>query len=170
MLTFASHLDLCLVCTYGMPVADMLAHSPPLPLVIAYLNDFHASVEVEESVVLALRHRDRIRLQLPASNFQRLILAIDREFPMLEYLYFASRRDTSLIFTKAFRAPHLRPHNDEYRLSNRIAITHDTCGPCHTLTSTRPPICILLTKLFAQLALTHAPAGDTPCFFFLRFS
>jgi len=63
-----------------------------------------------------------------------------------------------------------RPHNDRYRLSNRIAIIHDTCRPRHTLTSTRPPICILLTKRFAQLALTHAPAGDTPCFFFLRFS
>jgi len=75
----------------------MLAHSPPFPLVIAYLNDYHASVEVEESIVLALRHRDRvrrIRLQLPASNLQRLILAIDGEFPMFEYLYFASRRDS----------------------------------------------------------------------------
>jgi len=54
----------------------MLGHSPPLPLVIAYLNDYHASVEVEESIVLALRHRDRvrrIRLQLPAWNLQRLI-------------------------------------------------------------------------------------------------
>src|SRR5437879_4200829 len=49
----ASHLDLCLVCTHGTPVADMLAHSPPLPLVIAYLNEVHASVEVEESIILA---------------------------------------------------------------------------------------------------------------------
>ena len=89
----------------------MLAHSPPLPLVIAYLNEVHVSVEVEESIILALQHRDRvrrIRLQLPPSNLQRLVSAIDGEFPMLEYFYFASRRDTSLIFPETFRAPHLR--------------------------------------------------------------
>jgi hypothetical protein len=89
----------------------MLAHSPPFPLVIAYLNEVHASVEVEESIILALQHRNRvrrIRLQLPPSNLQRLVLAIDGEFPMLEYFYFASSRDTSLIFPEMFRAPHLR--------------------------------------------------------------
>ena len=31
ILSSASHLRLHLVCTYGTPVADMLAHSPPLP-------------------------------------------------------------------------------------------------------------------------------------------
>ena len=30
----ASHLRLALLCTHGTPVADMLVHSPPLPLVI----------------------------------------------------------------------------------------------------------------------------------------
>ncbi len=42
----ASHLGLCLVCAYGTPVADMLAHSPPLPLVIDYVvnnDDFYAA-------------------------------------------------------------------------------------------------------------------------------
>jgi hypothetical protein len=32
----ASYLGVSLICTYGTPVADMLAHSPPLPLVIDY--------------------------------------------------------------------------------------------------------------------------------------
>ena len=32
----ASYLGVSLVCTYGTPVADMLAHSPPLPLAIDY--------------------------------------------------------------------------------------------------------------------------------------
>ena len=32
----ASYLGISLVCTYGTPVADMLAHSPPLPLIIHY--------------------------------------------------------------------------------------------------------------------------------------
>ena len=91
----------------------MLAHSPPLPLIIDYLDEVHTTAEVQESVVLALRHRDRvrrIRLQLPPRNLQRLISAIDGEFPMLEYLYFAPpfKCDERLIFPKTFRAPHLR--------------------------------------------------------------
>src|SRR5712671_2564403 len=41
----ASYLDLCLVCTYRTPVADMLAHSPPLPLVIDHLEEYYRSEE-----------------------------------------------------------------------------------------------------------------------------
>ncbi|KAI0251684.1 hypothetical protein BJV78DRAFT_1209845 [Lactifluus subvellereus] len=33
-----SHLNLHLLCTNGTPVADMLIHSPPLPLIINYRN------------------------------------------------------------------------------------------------------------------------------------
>jgi hypothetical protein len=36
ILASSSYLGLCLVCTKGTPVADMLAHSPPLPLVVDY--------------------------------------------------------------------------------------------------------------------------------------
>ena len=38
VLESASFLGLCFVCTIGTPVADMLAHSPPLPLVIGFFN------------------------------------------------------------------------------------------------------------------------------------
>src|SRR6266446_4331160 len=38
LLASTSYLGLSLVCTYGTPVADMLAHSPPLPLLIDYFN------------------------------------------------------------------------------------------------------------------------------------
>src|ERR1700733_11866291 len=51
-------LGLHLVCTYGTPVADMLAHSPPLPLIINYLDtNRDASVEDEEAILLALQNR-----------------------------------------------------------------------------------------------------------------
>ena len=43
----ASHLGLCLVCTYGTPVADMLAHSPPLPLIIDH-SDFARDMTAED--------------------------------------------------------------------------------------------------------------------------
>ena len=35
----AAYLSVSLVCTNGTPVADMLANSPPLPLVIDYFFD-----------------------------------------------------------------------------------------------------------------------------------
>ena len=116
MLGSASHLDLCLLCTYGTPVTDMLAHSPPLPLIIDYF-DFDESHDIttrdEENILLALQHHDRvrrIRLQMPIPNPRRIIVAIDGEFPMLEslFLWNPANINRSLIFPKTFQAPHLR--------------------------------------------------------------
>jgi hypothetical protein len=62
MLRSASYLGLCLVCTRGTPVADMLAHSPPLPLIIDHINqDPVTTAEDEEGILLALQHHDRVR-------------------------------------------------------------------------------------------------------------
>jgi len=52
------------------------------------------STEDEEDILLALQHRNcvqRIRLMMPILNLQKLIMAIDGQFPILEYLYIASR-------------------------------------------------------------------------------
>ena len=82
----ASYLGVCLVCTFGTPVADMLAHSPPLPLVIdCYKHD--STAEDEETINLALEQRDRvrrIRLIIPVLKMQKLIMAMDGEYPILE--------------------------------------------------------------------------------------
>ncbi|KAF8462871.1 hypothetical protein DFH94DRAFT_699704 [Russula ochroleuca] len=56
----ATYLGVSLVCTYGTPVADMLAHSPPLPLVIDYFNGDCDMTEDEEGAILALKQRDRV--------------------------------------------------------------------------------------------------------------
>ena len=80
----------------------MLAHSPPLPLIVDYLYDHikgshgimdyldnKVAAEDKEGVALALQHRNRvrrIRLQMPASIMEWFISAIDGEFPVLEYL------------------------------------------------------------------------------------
>jgi len=118
----ASHLGLCLVCTYGTPVADMLAHSPPLPLVIDYVRDNHDDnhdiyAEYEEGIILALQFRDRvhrIRLHMSVPNLEKLIPALDEEFSTLDYLYIAARTkvfmlsNTSFMLPKSFQAPHLR--------------------------------------------------------------
>ena len=84
----ASYLGLCLVCTYGMPVADMLTHSPRLPIVIDY-ESRDITPEDEEAIILALEQRGRvrrIRLDIAALKLQKLITAIDGEYPILEYL------------------------------------------------------------------------------------
>jgi hypothetical protein len=111
----ASHLDLCLLCTHGTPVADMLAHSPPLPLIIDYLDESQdITAEDEENIMLALQHHDRvrrIRLKMPILNLRKIItVAIGEEFPMLEYLYIGNLANaiTRLILPETFRAPHLQ--------------------------------------------------------------
>ena len=111
----ASHLGLCLVCTRGTPVADMLAHSPPLPLIIDYFYaDLDTTADDEEGITLALEQRDRvrrIRLQVPLPNLQKLIMAIDEEYPALEYLILAHStedKSTALTLPETLQVPHLR--------------------------------------------------------------
>jgi hypothetical protein len=109
----ASYLGLCLVCTKGTPVADMLAHSPSLPLVIDHLDEYHnIAAEDEEGTILALKQRHRVRrvrLQMPVADLQRLIVSIDEEYPILEYLLIMHRdNSTALIFSETFQASNLR--------------------------------------------------------------
>jgi hypothetical protein len=111
----ASYLDLSLVCTYGTPVADMLEHSPPLPLDIDFYEKFRdVTAEDEEGAILALKKRDRVRrvrIRIPVTGQQKLIAAMDDEYPILEYLVIGLPiEDTStiLMFPETLRAPHLR--------------------------------------------------------------
>jgi hypothetical protein len=112
ILASPSQLDLQLVCTYGTPVADMLAHSPPLPLIIFYLDtDIQTTAEDENGILLSLEHRDRVRrigLSMPASSLQKIIMALDDQFPVLERMYIHSEEDGGLILPKTFQAPLLR--------------------------------------------------------------
>jgi hypothetical protein len=92
----------------------MLAHSPPFPLIID-LDDPHRDLttEDEEGMTLALQHRDRVRcihLEIPVPSLQKLLKAIDDEFPMLEYMHIAppTEHNTRLILPPTFGAPHLR--------------------------------------------------------------
>jgi hypothetical protein len=109
----ASYLGLCLVCTMGTPVADMLAHSPPFPIVIDFFR-CDITAEDEEAIVVALeqRHRiRRIRLEIPVLNLQKLVVSIDEEYPILEYLTMAplfSDKSAKLKIPETLRAPHLR--------------------------------------------------------------
>jgi hypothetical protein len=97
ILASPSRLDLHLVCTYGTPITTMLAHSPPLPLIIYYpgrLGD--ASGQDEEDVLFALQHRERVRrihLRAPATSLLSLINAINGEYPTLQSLVIRSHTE-----------------------------------------------------------------------------
>jgi hypothetical protein len=113
----APYLGVCLVCTLGTPVADMLEHSPSLPLFIDYrLNskmDTAMIAEAEEGITLALKQRDRVRrvrFRMPFSIIQKLVRIIEEEYPVLEYLIIlpSTTLITTLRLSETFRAPHLR--------------------------------------------------------------
>jgi hypothetical protein len=76
-------------------------------------HDQVITVEDEEGIMLALEQNDRvrrIRLQSPALNLQKLIMAIDEEYPVLEYLILEPFEDNgiALMLPETLQAPRLR--------------------------------------------------------------
>jgi len=106
-------LGLHLICTYGTPVVEMLAHSPPLPLIISYLDGSrHTSREDKVAILIALQHRDRVRrigLRMQASKLPKFIKVMDGQFPVLERLFIwpGTEDNTNLVLPTTFQAPHL---------------------------------------------------------------
>jgi hypothetical protein len=91
----------------------MLARSPPLPLTVDYGDEDGITAEDEEAILLALEQRHRVRhlrLFFPNQILQKLVMAIDEEFPVLEYLIVKSikKEDTPLMLPETLQAPHLR--------------------------------------------------------------
>ena len=96
------------------PVTDMTAHSPPLPLIVDYFEEYRdIASKDEEAAVLALKKRDRVRcicLRMPSRSLLKLITSVvDWEYPILEYLSVHSRDpDLILTFPETLQAPNLR--------------------------------------------------------------
>ena len=120
VLQSAFHLQVSLVCGRGTPVASMLAHYSPFPLIIDHIDEKYdvLAPEDEKGIIFALQHRDRVRrIRIRKSNsiLQRLVIALDGEFPVLEHLAIENRRFTrplidcitNLNLPETFRAPHL---------------------------------------------------------------
>jgi hypothetical protein len=105
-----SRLDLHLYCTKGVPVADMLAHSPRLPLTIDYhtMGPREMTTEDESGIFIALSCRDRVRhidfWMLP--NVGKFVTVMDDQFPILERMHIYSR--TEVVLPVTFQAPNLR--------------------------------------------------------------
>jgi hypothetical protein len=91
----------------------MLAHSPPLPLIIDYFGR-DITAEDEEAIILALAQRDRvrrIRFNIPVLKLQKLIMTVNEEYPILEYLILVDPPEdkrTVLILPETLQTPHLR--------------------------------------------------------------
>ena len=115
ILRSATYLGLSLLCTYGTPVANMLEHSPPLPLVIGYfMKRRQLTTEDEEGIILALKQRERVRrvrLSNAVTIMQKLFSVMDDEYPILEFLYITrpiEDHSTIMSLPGSFQAPHLR--------------------------------------------------------------
>jgi hypothetical protein len=144
ILASPSRLDLHLVCTYGVPVADMLAHSPSLPLTVFYHDNGRLmSAEDEENALLTLSHSDRVRrlcVWMPAERLGKFIAGMGRQFPILGHLSIGSvnGEDSSLILPVTFQAPDL----------HYIQLWH-TALPIRSplLTSTGGLVCLWLGRI-----------------------
>jgi hypothetical protein len=103
-----SRLDLHLLCTVGVPVADMLAHSPLLPLTVYYHTKGRGiTAEDESGLILALSHRDRLHhVDIWMSNPGKFIAVMDDQFPVLEHMNIQSW--TEVVLPVTFQAPNLR--------------------------------------------------------------
>ena len=95
-------------------MADLLAHSPPLPIIIYYGNPepFDEQGDVE-GICLALQHRERvcrINLHLPVPSLRKVFKSMDGPFPALEtlQLYCSSYRNEDAMIPTTFEAPNLR--------------------------------------------------------------
>jgi hypothetical protein len=97
----------------------MLAHSPPLPLIVDYADGSRVlAAEDAQRICLVLRHRDRvrrIRLAVHETHLRNFVAAfVDKEFPMLEYLFIKLRESPSwplglpVRLPDTFQAPCLR--------------------------------------------------------------
>ena len=109
----ASYLGLSLVCTNGTPVENMLSNSPSLPLTVDYRGGDVITAEDEEGVLLALEQRHRVRhlrLIFSVQVLKKLVMAIDKDFPTLEYLIMdpPTKDNTALKLPETFQAANLR--------------------------------------------------------------
>ena len=109
----SSVLDMCLPFN-GSFSTDLLAHLPPLPLIIHYLNKTTTRVQKYEEIILPrLQQHGRLRsvaLQAPSPGLCTLLETMNGHFPILENLSLLSttEEEANIVLPCTFRAPNLR--------------------------------------------------------------
>ena len=164
----------------GTPVADMLAHSPPIPFVIDHFREYYnITAEDEAGTMLALKQHARVhrfRLLMPLSNLQRLIVAMDEEYLILECLVIAYQTDiedrsANLTSPGTLQAPHLRqlvPTGFALPMGSRLLTTAvGLAAPC--LLMDHPSTYFHPGALLQSLSF-YAPARDAHDRLFIRCS
>lgn len=116
ILASPSRLNLHVVCTEDIPVAEMLTHFLHLPLIVMY--GFEEGEEIppddERNILLSLERRHHVRrilLRAPTPALQKMTVPLDDEFPLLDSLAITSVTDgdsTGVILPRSLRAPNLR--------------------------------------------------------------
>jgi hypothetical protein len=143
----------------------MLAHSPPLPLVIDYCGQ-DITAEDEDAIILSLAQRDRvrrIRFNIPALKLQKLIMAIDGEYPILEYLILGDLpkdKNTVFILPETLQAPHLRHLTIDCSIPIRSPLLGTAAGLValhlvlyHSSTYFQPAVLLQCLSLMPQLEI-----------------
>jgi hypothetical protein len=145
----------------------MLVHSPPLPLVIDY-SKIDITAEDEEAIIFALAQRDRvrrIRFGRRAIKLQRLIMTIDGEYPILEYLILGvpdEEKSTILTLPDTLQTPNLRHLTIDCSIPIpiRSPLLGSTAGLvtlhlalCHPSTHFQPTVLLQWLSLMPQLEI-----------------
>lgn len=106
------HLNMHILFTNGTPPLDLLAHLPPLPLVVDYQG---GDADDDTGIIHAIQHRDRVLrivYQAPCLHLGRFVASMHESFPRLEFISLSSttkpEEGTRLMLPSTFLAPNLR--------------------------------------------------------------
>ena len=100
--------------------------------------------------------------RMPVANLQNLIVALDRRFLILQFLYVGSpnKHRTTLILPETLRVPHLLHIGlENFAFSIQSPLLHTAFG-LKTLASQYPAISLLLPNSFTPATLPYAPTRD----------
>lgn len=148
-----------------MPVADMLAHSPPLPLAINFFDgDRDITSDDEEAIILALKQHDRIRrvcIQVPDLQEFAMSMEEEEEYLILEFLIMGPLTDDSIDNPHNLSGPKsASPRVDQLCPSSRISTTRDRYGPRHMRPLYNPTTHTLPAKCLSPMAFIHDSTGE----------
>jgi hypothetical protein len=114
LLESPNRLGTTLICTSRTPVKDLLAHSPPLPIIVYYGNPEPLDTQDDvNDILLALQHPDRVRrinLHLPSASMRKVFRSMQGPFPVLDtlQLYCSSYDNKDATLPSTFEAPNLQ--------------------------------------------------------------
>ena len=98
------HLDLRLVCTEGTRACDTLDIWPALPLIIQSYSAYYETGSVDNIIALFERSDrvSQIELEIPSSDLEIILAAMQQPFPELQHLFLDSLGATIRVIPDSF--------------------------------------------------------------------